>query len=100
MHLLITPRRHRGVTLVYAPVKRTTAVKGDLVISNRLCESLNRHSNVASLRPIYGAGKPLLPEIFDATVSAMATEGFTLSGIEFDGERWYAQSWWCRPIQQ
>lgn len=100
MHLLITPRRLRGVTLSAMPVKRTTMIKGDLVISNRLSEALNRHSNVASLKPLYGAGQLLLPELYDATVSAMATEGFTVSGIEFDGERWYAQSWWCRPVHQ
>lgn len=100
MHLLITPRRLHGATLAIMPSKRTTAIKGDLVISNQICEGLNRHSNVASVKPIYCAGKLLLPELYDATVSAMATEGFTLSGIEFDGERWYAQSWWCRPIHQ
>lgn len=53
--------------------------------------------NVASVKPLYGPRALLLPELYDATVSAMATEGFTLTGIEFDGERWYAQSWWCRP---
>lgn len=31
-----------------------------------------------------------MPPLFDATVSAMARAGFTLSGIEFDGERWIA----------
>jgi hypothetical protein len=86
------------VALAIAPIKRTAAIKSDLVISNRIREGLNRHSNVASVKPIYGAGAPLLPELYNATVSAMATEGFTLSGIEFDGERWYSQSWWCRPI--
>lgn len=98
MQFVITPRRRQGVALQMVPPKRTTAIQGELVIINRICEQLNRHSNVASLRPIYGTGRLLLPELFDATLSAMAREGFTLSGIEFDGERWYAQSWWCRPI--
>jgi hypothetical protein len=95
MHFLITPRRSRGVTLQMVPAKRTTAIRGNLVVANRVCQALNRHSVVASLQPVYGVGPLLLPEIFDAMLSAMTT----LSGIEFDGERWYAQSWWCRPIQ-
>lgn len=99
MQFVITPRRNKGVPLQSVPAKRTAAILGDLTIAHRVCESLNRHSNVASLRPVYGAGALLLPELYDATVSAMAREGFTLSGIEFDGERWYAQSWWCRSAQ-
>ncbi len=98
MQFVITPRRRQGVALQMVPAKRTTAIRGELIIMNRICEHLNRHSNVASVRPIYGAGGLLLPELFDATVSAMAREGFTLSGIEFDGQRWYAQSWWCRAV--
>jgi hypothetical protein len=100
MHLLITPRRSMGATLRALPVKRTNVIRGDLVIRNEVCEALHRHSNVARVTEIYGDRRPLLREMYDATISAMATEGFTLSGIEFDGERWYAQSWWCRPIRQ
>jgi hypothetical protein len=99
MQLLITPRRHCGVALQMAPAKRTAVIRGELIIADRVCEQLNRHSIVASVRPVLGAGALLLPEMFDVTLSAMAREGFTLSGIEFDGERWYAQSWWCRPCQ-
>ncbi len=100
MHLLITPRRLRGVALAIMPIKRTHAVKGDLVIANQICEGLNRHSNVARVQQLYGSGRLLLPELYDATVSAMATEGFTLSGIELVDGCWYAQSWWCRPFHQ
>ncbi|MFK3971512.1 hypothetical protein ACI2KS_12365 [Pseudomonas sp. NPDC087358] len=99
MQFLITPRRNRGVALPMVPARRTTALRGELIITNRSCEHLNRHSNVASLWPMHGTAALLLPELYDASVSAMAREGFTLSGIEFDGERWYAQSWWCRAIE-
>lgn len=100
MHLLITPRRSLGHTIPSMPVKRTHVIKGDLIISNEVCADLHRHSNVARVTEIYGSRKPLLPELYDATMSAMATEGFTLSGIERVENRWYAQSWWCRPIRQ
>lgn len=75
MHILITLRRLRGATLANMPIKRSTAIKGDLVISNQICKGLNRHSNVASVKLIYGAGKLLLPELYDATASTMAIEG-------------------------
>ena len=100
MHLLITPRRSQGIALTVQPVKRTAAIRGDLTISTQICEQLNRYSHVARLKEIYGNRRLLLPELYDATVSAMATEGFTVSGIELVGDRWFAQSWWCRPIHQ
>ena len=99
MQFVITPRRSKGVALQMVPPKRTAAIRGELIITNRVCGHLNRHSNVASLRALQGNAALLLPELYDATVSAMAREGFTLSGIEFDGERWYAQSWWCRALE-
>ena len=96
MKLLITPRRSLGQTIPSMPIKRTHVIKGDLVITNEICQPLHRHSNVARVTELYGKRSPLLPELYDATLSAMATEGFTLSGIELVGDRWYAQSWWCR----
>jgi len=99
MHLLITPRRHRGQTLTQRLPRDTTVIKGNLVIYNEVCESLHRHSNVARLMNI-DSGAQLLPELYDATISAMATEGFTLSGIEVIDQCWFAQSWWCRPVHQ
>jgi hypothetical protein len=98
MQFVITPRGNKGVALQMLPAKRTTALRGELIITNRVCEHLNRHSNVATLEQTHSPGRLLMPPLFDATVSAMAREGFTLSGIEFDGERWYAQSWWCRAV--
>lgn len=80
------------------PPKRTTVIRGDLTIKNQVCEHLNRHSNVATVRATHGSFALLLPELYDANVSAMAREGFTLSGIQREGEVWYAQSWWCRPV--
>lgn len=100
MHFLITPRRAQGRVLAVQPVKRTASIRGDLTISTQICEHLNRHSQVARLQELYGTRRLLLPVLYDATVSAMATEGFTLSGIELDDGRWFAQSWWCRPIHQ
>ncbi|WP_062382936.1 hypothetical protein [Pseudomonas abietaniphila] len=98
MQFLITPRRNKGKALPMVPPKRTTVIRGELTITNRACEHLHRHSNVATVRPIHGEFKLLLPELYDANLSAMAREGFTLSGIQLEEDVWYAQSWWCRPV--
>lgn len=81
------------------PAKRTTVIRGELTITNHVCvcEHLHRHSNVATVRATHGECNLLLPELYDANVSAMAREGFTLSRIQLEDDVWYAQSWSCRP---
>ena len=62
-------------------------------------EQLNRTSDIAEIRP---AGMPLdavpLPPLLDARISGMATNAFTLSGLEEIDGCLYAQSWWCREV--
>lgn len=98
MQFLITPRRSRGVALPMLPPKRTTVIRGDLTIANRVSDQLHRHSNVASVRAVNGSLNLLLPELYDASISAMTRDGFTVSGIQLEGDVWYEQSWWCLPI--
>ena len=81
MQFLITPRRSKGKTLPMVSAKRTTVIRGELIITSRVCELLHPQSNVATVRALHGDFKMLLPELYDANVSAMAREGFTLSGI-------------------
>lgn len=38
----------------------------------------------------------LLPPLLDARISGMATNAFTLSGLEEIDGCLYAKSWWCR----
>jgi hypothetical protein len=53
--------------------------------------------SVSSVRQCRLSGSPL-PELSDANMSAMAREGFTLSGIQVEEGVGYAQSWWCRLV--
>lgn len=97
MYFLITCMRVQGVARPWKEIQGENAIRGDINIRNQMCKALNRASDVAEIRP---QGMPLdatpLPPLLDARLSAMATNAFTLSGLEEIGGRLYAQSWYCR----
>ena len=71
----------------------------DINIRSQMYEQPNRASDIAELRP---QGMSLtavpLPPLLDARLSGMATNAFTLSGLEEIDGCLYAQSWWCREV--
>jgi hypothetical protein len=89
--------RVKGVARNWREIRHAPSIRGDINIRNQLCEQLNRTSDVAEIRP---AGMPLdavpLLPLLDARLSGMATNAFTLSGLEEINGVLYAQSWWCR----
>ncbi|MNL08964.1 hypothetical protein D3C87_1297090 [compost metagenome] len=95
--------RERGVARDWKAIRQTVGIRGDINIRNQMCEQLNRTSDIAEIRP---AGMPLdsvplplpLPPLLDARLSGMATNAFTLSGLEEIDDCLYAQSWWCREV--
>lgn len=98
MHFLVTPMRERGLARPWPEIRGSVPVRGDLRVNNEMCEAMNRTSNVARVN----VGMPLdadpLPALLDAFMSGMATNAFTMSGVELVDGVLYAQSWWCREI--
>ncbi len=99
MYFLITVMRENGVVREWKVIRQTVGIRGDINIRNQMCEQLNRTSDIAEIRP---AGMPLdavpLLPLMDARLSGMATNAFTLSGLEEIDGCLYAQSWWCREV--
>ena len=97
MYFLITPMREKGVARPWKDIHGSNPVRGDINISNKMCEQLNRTSDIAMLRP---NGMPCdrvpLSPLLDARLSGMATNAFTISGLEEVDGVLYAQSWYCR----
>ena len=98
MYFLITPMRDRGVARPWPEIRASVPVRGDLLVNNEMCEAMNRTADVARVN----IGMPLepdpLPPLLDAFMSGMATNAFTMSGVELVDGVLYAQSWWCRGI--
>ena len=99
MYFIVTCMRVKGVARDWKAIRQTVGVRADINIRNQMCEQLNRTSDIAEIRP---AGMPLdavpLPPLLDARISGMATNAFTLSGLEEVDGCQYAQSWWCREV--
>jgi hypothetical protein len=99
MYFIITRMREKGVARDWKAIRQTGGIRADINIRNQMCDPLNRTSDIAEIRP---AGMPLdavpLPPLLDARISGMATNAFTLSGLEEIDGCLYAQSWWCREI--
>ena len=97
MYFLITHMREHGVARSWKDIQGGKPIRGDINIRNQMCQALNRSSDIAAIRP---QGMPLdatpLPPLLDARLSGMATNAFTLSGLEECDGRLYAQSWYCR----
>lgn len=97
MYFLITPMREKGVARPWKDIHGDPPIRGDINIRNKMCEKLNRTSDIAELRP---QGMPLskvpLRPLLDARLSGMATNAFTISGLEEIDGVLYAQSWYCK----
>lgn len=97
MYFLITVMREKGVARPWKDIRGDTPIRGDINIRNQMCEQLNRMSDIAEMRP------PSMPldevpfrPLLDARISGMATNAFTISGLEEIDGVLYAQSWYCR----
>lgn len=98
MYFLITRMREKGVARPWTDIRHSVPIRGDVNICNEMCQALNRTSDIASVRgPMPLEPSALLP-LLDARVSVMATNAFTLSGLEEIDGVLYAQSWWCREV--
>lgn len=99
MYFLITRMREKGVARDWKAIKQTPGIRADINIRNRVCEQLNRTSDIAEVRPPSMPLDPVeFPPLLDARLSGMATNAFTLSGLEEIDGCLYAQSWWCREV--
>jgi hypothetical protein len=100
MYFLITVMRERGVARSWKDIHGATPIRGDINIRNQMCQQLNRTSDIAEMNP---PGMPLdkvpLLPLLDARISGMATNAFTLSGLEEIDGVLYAQSWYCREVR-
>jgi hypothetical protein len=97
MYFLITKMRERGVARSWPEIRRDAGIRADINICNEMCQLLNRDSEIARLRPQSMPLDPVpLPPLLDARLSGMATNAFTLSGLEEVDGVLYAQSWYCR----
>ena len=98
MYFKITQMRRRGIALPWKEIHSIAPLKGDLYVQSGPCESLNRDSEIATVRK----NNPLDPEpmtpLLDVRLSRMATGGFVLSGVEEIDGCVYAQSWYCKPL--
>ncbi len=97
MYFKIVPMRDRGIARSWEVIGRDRPIRGDLNIRHEMCKIMNRDSNIARIRPVMPLDPELLPPLIDAFLSGMATNAFTLSGIEEVDGCLYAQSWYCRP---
>jgi len=72
----------KGVAGPWMDIRHAVPIRGDVNISNELCQALNRTSDIASVRgPMPLDPLALLP-LLDARISGMATNAFTLNGLE------------------
>ncbi len=98
MRYQVTRRMCQGKPLAPADVRNQAPVLGDVQIQEQRCEQLGRNSKTATLQGINPIGPPDLPLLHDVVLSWMAPNGLVLSGLEVEGDRLYAQSWLCRPV--
>lgn len=98
MLVQITRRLAHGVQIDKVEVRKARPITGDMQMQSSVSEVLGRTTVIASLRNPDPLGPDLIPPLFDATLSWMATNGFVVSGIECSEGRLYSQSWWCRQI--
>lgn len=98
MYFLITRMRERGVAIPWKKIHTTEPIRGDINVNNERCALMNRTSDIATVRPPMPLDPEPLPPLIDAFMSGMATNAFTLSGLEEVDGCLYAQSWWCREV--
>lgn len=82
MYFKIVPMRDRGIARSWEVIGRDRPIRGDVNIRQEMCKVMNRDSNIARIRPVMPLDPELLPPLIDAFLSGMATNAFTLSGIE------------------
>lgn len=71
---------------------------GDLHVAMAGGEALKREAMVAVLRR-GGTEQDLVPPLLDAKLQGMAGAGFTLVGLEQEGEQFFMQAWYCREVE-
>ncbi len=86
--------RHRGRRLPWREVRNGRSVVGDLVTSIRLAGEAR--FLVASLRPLQAlTGGPLVPDLYEPVLIAVAPLALRLRGIERCEDTAVVQEWHC-----
>ena len=96
MHCQITRMRERGRALEKGDILKAQSVKADISIQDRNVQTLGRTSRVAFVFLTGSTSVSPIPDLLDANVSWMSTNGFVISGLEEIDGSLHAQSWWCR----
>lgn len=98
MRCHITRMRYHGKAYEQNAIRSAPSITGDIILSSERPELLGRGSDVATVKAEGGSHEKAIPSLYDCRLSSMGTNGFVLSGVEFEGSIGYAQSWWCRPV--
>jgi hypothetical protein len=99
VRFIVMRLREAGVVVDHRARGRPEPVEGELRIEHRQDSELGRPVQVARLLSTTRTMSPdLLPLLTDVAIVAMASSGFTLTGMERIGSVAYAQSWWVRPV--
>ena len=88
--------RERGRALEKGDILKAQSVKADISIQDRNVQTLGRTSRVAFVFLTGSTSVSPIPDLLDANVSWMSTNGFVISGLEEIDGSLHAQSWWCR----
>jgi hypothetical protein len=98
LRFIVMRLRDAGVVVDRRGRGQPQPVEGELRIEHRPDSELGRQVRVARLLSTTRTMSPdLLPPLADVAIIAMASGGFTLTGVERIGSVAYAQSWWVRP---
>ncbi|MGN8278178.1 hypothetical protein [Pseudomonas sp. SMN5] len=98
MYFLIVTMREKGVAKTWPAIRAEVPIRADVNIRNGPCEFLNRSCEIAEVRfSTWPLNAPAFSPLYDARISGMATNGFSISGLEEVDGVLYAQSWYCRP---
>jgi hypothetical protein len=101
VRFIVMRLRESGVVVDQRARNRPEPVEGELRIEHRQDSELGRPVQVARLLSTTRTMSPdLLPPLTDVAIVAMASSGFTLTGMERVGSVAYAQSWWVRPVDR
>jgi hypothetical protein len=96
MYFNVRRRRINGKSIDIRELSRVQPIYGDVRIVHQTPAELGRPSQVASLITDNPLVRSVIPPLMDVSLYTMATNGFTLSGIEIVDGVAYAQSWLCQ----
>ncbi|MCQ4257491.1 hypothetical protein [Stutzerimonas stutzeri] len=98
MYFNVRRRRVLGKSIDNRELSRVQPIYGDVRIVHQNPPELGRPSQVANLVFDNPLESSVIPPLMDVSLYSMATNGFTLSGIEIVDGVAYAQSWLCQSV--